>query len=110
MMKRRTFIKSASMAGAATILTGEGLAQGIAGVVTAKSAQARGPIILSTWNFGHEVPEMANQTLQNGGSVIDAVERAVMIPEADPKVTSVGYGGYPDRDGHVTLDACSHGR
>ncbi len=28
-----------------------------------------------------------------------------MIPEADPKVISVGYGGLPDRDGHVTLDA-----
>ena len=28
------------------------------------------------------------------------------LPEADPKNTSVGYGGLPDRDGHVTLDAC----
>ena len=27
------------------------------------------------------------------------------MPEADPTNHSVGYGGYPDRDGHVTLDA-----
>jgi N4-(beta-N-acetylglucosaminyl)-L-asparaginase len=27
------------------------------------------------------------------------------VPEADPENHSVGYGGYPDRDGHVTLDA-----
>ena len=37
---------------------------------------------------------------------MDAVEAGVRIPEADPKITSVGYGGYPDRDGRVTLDAC----
>ncbi|WP_042006482.1 isoaspartyl peptidase/L-asparaginase family protein, partial [Capnocytophaga canis] len=24
----------------------------------------------------------------------------------DPEETSVGYGGYPDREGNVTLDAC----
>ena len=30
----------------------------------------------------------------------------VKIPEGDPKERSVGYGGRPDRDGHVTLDAC----
>jgi succinyl-CoA synthetase beta subunit len=27
-----------------------------------------------------------------------------MVTEADPEVTSVGYGGLPDRDGKVTLD------
>jgi N4-(beta-N-acetylglucosaminyl)-L-asparaginase len=106
MMKRRTFIKSASMAGAATLLTGEALSAGITSKAISVNTAARGPIVLSTWNFGREVPEAAIQTLQKGGSVIDAVEHAVMIPEADPKVTSVGYGGYPDRDGRVTLDAC----
>jgi isoaspartyl peptidase/L-asparaginase-like protein (Ntn-hydrolase superfamily) len=74
----------------------------------AKGAEttAQGPVIISTWDFGKAVPEMAYRTLMEGGTVIDAVERAVMIPEADPKVTTVGYGGYPDRDGKVTLDAC----
>jgi N4-(beta-N-acetylglucosaminyl)-L-asparaginase len=37
---------------------------------------------------------------------LDAVEAGVKIPEADPENHSVGYGGLPDRDGRVTLDAC----
>jgi N4-(beta-N-acetylglucosaminyl)-L-asparaginase len=37
---------------------------------------------------------------------LDAVEAGAKVPEADPKETSVGYGGLPDRDGKVTLDAC----
>ena len=41
-----------------------------------------------------------------GQSGLSAVEAGVKIPEADPKVRSVGYGGYPDREGIVTLDAC----
>ena len=32
--------------------------------------------------------------------------QGVRVVEADPEVTSVGYGGRPDREGHVTLDAC----
>ena len=34
------------------------------------------------------------------------MEAGAKVPEADPKETSVGYGGLPDRDGKVTLDAC----
>jgi N4-(beta-N-acetylglucosaminyl)-L-asparaginase len=41
-----------------------------------------------------------------GGRALDAVEAGVQIPEADPTDQSVGYGGLPDRDGKVTLDAC----
>ena len=37
---------------------------------------------------------------------MDAVEGGVMVVEADPESMSVGYGGLPDRDGNVTLDAC----
>ncbi len=105
-MKRRTFIKTASLAGAATMMRGEAISRDRAEVMSNKNSAPRGPVIVSTWDFGREVPETAYRTLQQGGTVVDAVEHAVMIPEADPKVTSVGYGGYPDRDGKVTLDAC----
>ncbi len=44
--------------------------------------------------------------LGKGGRALDAVEAGVHVPEADPKNATVGYGGYPDRDGRVTLDAC----
>jgi N4-(beta-N-acetylglucosaminyl)-L-asparaginase len=64
------------------------------------------PVVISTWNFGKEANAEAWKTLSTGGKVIDAVEAGVKIPEADPENQSVGYGGLPDRDGHVTLDAC----
>src|SRR6266581_3121018 len=66
----------------------------------------RTPLILSTWDFKLPVNETAYKTLQDGGSVLDAVEKAIRLVEEDPKITSVGRGGYPDRDGHLTLDAC----
>lgn len=37
---------------------------------------------------------------------MDAVEAGVKVPEGDLTERSVGYGGRPDRDGRVTLDAC----
>ena len=43
--------------------------------------------------------------LSKGGSALDAVEAGARIPEADLKNHSVGRAGYPDRDGHVSLDA-----
>ena len=49
--------------------------------------------------------EEAWKTLKAGGSALDAAEKGVWIIEADPTNTSVGLGGYPDRDGIVTLDA-----
>lgn len=64
------------------------------------------PIVLSTWRFGLQANEEAWKTLANGGRALDAVENGVKIVEADPEERSVGYGGRPDRDGHVTLDAC----
>lgn len=64
------------------------------------------PIVVSTWDHGIPSNEAAWEILGHGGKSIDAVEIGVKVPEADPKVKSVGYGGYPDRDGRVTLDAC----
>lgn len=63
------------------------------------------PIIISTWN-NEEANKAAWENLKKGGSALDAVEAGARIPEADPKDQSVGYGGRPDRDGNVTLDAC----
>ena len=42
----------------------------------------------------------------NGGSALDMVEAGGRVAEADESNSSVGYGGLPDRDGRVTLDAC----
>ncbi len=64
-----------------------------------------GAMIVSTWDFGAAANDAAFAKLKAGGSLIDAVEAGAMVPEADPNNHSVGYSGYPDRDGHVTLDA-----
>ena len=64
------------------------------------------PIVLSTWDFGLKANEEAWKVLAAGGRALDAVEQGVKLVEADPSERSVGYGGRPDRDGRVTLDAC----
>ncbi|SCC27968.1 asparaginase [Chitinophaga costaii] len=64
------------------------------------------PIVISTWDFGLTANKGAWEVLSNKGRALDAVEAGVKIPEADPKISTIGYGGYPDRDGRVTLDAC----
>jgi len=69
------------------------------------SLESNYPIVVSTWNNA-KANESAWSTLTEGGTALDAVEAGARIPEADPKDMSVGYGGRPDRDGHVTLDAC----
>ena len=64
------------------------------------------PAVISTWAPNIKANVAAWQVLAAGGYALDAVEAGVRVPEADPNDTSVGYGGFPDRDGHVTLDAC----
>lgn len=64
------------------------------------------PVVLSTWDFGVQANEEAWKVLSIGGRALDAVEQGVRLTEADPNERSVGYGGRPDRDGKVTLDAC----
>ncbi len=71
-----------------------------------QSNEAGEPVVVSTWNHGLSANEAAWKVIQGGGKAIDAVEKGVRVVESDPESTSVGYGGLPDRDGKVTLDAC----
>jgi N4-(beta-N-acetylglucosaminyl)-L-asparaginase len=68
--------------------------------------QVNKPIVISTWNFGLDANKEAWKILSQNGRALDAVEAGAKVPEADPNERSVGYGGLPDRDGKVTLDAC----
>jgi len=63
------------------------------------------PLVVSTWDFGVPANKAAWIVLSAGGRALDAVEAGVRVPEADLKNHTVGRAGYPDRDGHVTLDA-----
>jgi isoaspartyl peptidase/L-asparaginase-like protein (Ntn-hydrolase superfamily) len=96
MTSRRKFIKLSALG--ASLLSGPAL--------LAKTETAGKPVVLSTWDFGMAANVEAWKILAANGRALDAVEAGAKVPEADPKETSVGYGGLPDRDGHVTLDAC----
>jgi N4-(beta-N-acetylglucosaminyl)-L-asparaginase len=63
-------------------------------------------VMVSTWDFGRVANAAGIEARRNGGSALDMVEAGGRIAEADPTNTSVGIGGFPDRDGKVTLDAC----
>lgn len=67
---------------------------------------AKTTILVTTWNFGQLANKAAWETLGKEGYILDAVEKGINFTELDPTERSVGYGGRPDRDGHVTLDAC----
>ena len=63
------------------------------------------PIVISTWDSGMAVNAEAWKVLSTGGKALDAVETGARQIE-DTINCCVGLGGYPDRDGIVTLDSC----
>jgi len=75
-------------------------------IVPPGAQPAGAPVVVSTWRHGQAANAAAWSVLAGGGRSLDAVETGVRVSEADPEVVSVGYGGLPDREGHVTLDAC----
>lgn len=64
------------------------------------------PKMISTWNHGLPANEAGWESLLNGGSSLDMVEAGARQTESDKGNRSVGIGGMPDAEGHVTLDAC----
>lgn len=79
--------------------------QGPAGIPRRKKQPVK-PLVVSTWNFGLQANEAAWKILKDNGRALDAVEAGARVVEADPDIQTIGLGGLPDRDGHVTLDAC----
>ena len=93
-LDRRSFIKS--VAGGTALAHAEFMTGG---------ASEAGPVFLSTWVHGKPANERAAEVFLAGGSLLDAVEKGINVPENDPNVTSVGYGGLPNAEGVVELDA-----
>ena len=95
---RRDFIKLSAFAGtsviASPLLSNE------------KQDSVTKPVVISTWDHGVVANKVSWEILLNNGSALDAVEEGVRVVESDPRGTTVGVGGSPDRDGFVTLDAC----
>ncbi len=108
-MKRRNFIKNASLTGIGLAVTSSltNCAEKAPekNIAAAVKTQVSLPLVIATWNVPNATAK-AWEILQEGKSLLDALEQGCMIEEADVKNQSVGKGGRPDRDGHVTLDAC----
>lgn len=106
-MKRRKFISDSVVKSAFLYASGSSIITGCksSSSLTTQSVESNIPLVISTWN-NEKANNAAFEVLRSGGVAIDAVEIGVKIPEADPLDQSVGYGGRPDREGNVTLDAC----
>ena len=100
MFNRRKFLQSSLFGSAAVMMGKKKINRSL------QETLAEKPIVISTWDFGKDANAGAWKVLGSGGRALDAVEAGVKIPEADPNINSIGYGGLPDRDGRVTLDAC----
>lgn len=98
-MQRRDFLRNSAL-----VWAGLSLARNAAGQAPGSTA-ADFPVVVSTWEPGKIANEEAYRQLAAGKSALDAAESAAMLVEDDPAVTSVGYGGLPNRDGQVELDA-----
>ena len=106
MRPRRRFLRLLALSSSA-------LGFGLGGVRAAAPRQDSGvaagtgePVVISTWDVGEAANVAAWKVIEARGSALDAVEAGARVAEADPDNHTVGLGGYPDRDGHVTLDAC----
>src|SRR2546428_791016 len=67
------------------------------------------PVVISSAN-GLRAVQKAFELLMQGADTLDAVIEGVKIQELDPNDDSVGYGGLPNAEGVVQLDAsCMHG-
>jgi len=100
-LKRRQFIqKSLSATGALVAV------DSFANNSVSLPGKKKEAMVISTWRHGIPANEKAWEILKADGLALDAVEQGVRVIESDPESMSVGYGGRPDRDGKVTLDAC----
>src|SRR5262245_4468565 len=96
-MKRRTFLKTAAVG---AILTQRPFMQAQA---AENNLQVR-PIVIASGN-GLQATARAMELIKQGKDAVEAVVEGVTIVEDDPKDNSVGYGGLPNEDGVVELDA-----
>ena len=115
-LNRRDFVKVSAAATA-------GLAAGAGPVTAARAAAAPAapavrtgrakPVVVSSAN-GHKFTnggartcvETAFAAMTSGADVLESLIAGVNVVELDPLDDSVGYGGLPNADGVVQLDAC----
>ncbi len=102
MIDRRKFIKSLSSLGISLpLLRAKSFTN------TAQNKKMNSPIILCSRgkDWAEDVLKPGWDILRKNGSLLDAIEKSANVTELDPRDTSVGYGGLPNEDGVVQLDA-----
>jgi N4-(beta-N-acetylglucosaminyl)-L-asparaginase len=109
MPDRRDFLRTSALVGMGAAL-GQVPTPGAASPARASShppAVHRGRAVPAAVGSSNALPAVtrALEGLERGEEVVEAAVRGVMIVEADPADRSVGYGGLPNREGVVQLDA-----
>ena len=102
MIDRRKFIKSLSSLGISLpLLRAKSFTN------KAQNKKMNNPIILCSRgkDWAEDVLKPGWDILRKNGSLLDAIEKSANVTELDPRDTSVGYGGLPNEDGVVQLDA-----
>ena len=97
-LTRRDLIATAAKAGAVATLARPALAQ------PAKAAAGARPVVITSLN-GVAAAKLAVDRMVAGALPVDAAVAGVGLVEADPDDVTVGYGGLPNEDGVVQLDA-----
>ncbi len=102
MIDRRKFIKSLSSLGISLPLL-----KAKSYTNTRQNKKMNNPIILCSRgkDWAEDVLKPGWDILRKNGSLLDAIEKSANVTELDPRDTSVGYGGLPNEDGVVQLDA-----
>ena len=105
-IRRRDFIKRSAAGLTVPVLVGEAGAatQGIRPLVISSSNINRTPTG-EVFQGGIACVSKAMEIIKAGGDTLDAVVSGVNIVENDPRDSSVGYGGLPNEDCDVELDA-----
>lgn len=101
---RRTFISSMMSGGAAMPLLGTEVFRSYGD----RAIQTNRPLVVTSKTNSavrETVTGTAWEILTGGGSAMDAAEKATNVSELDPRDRTVGYGGDPNEDGFLQLDA-----
>ena len=100
-LKRREFLKQGALASVAAAVYQDAPIN--------MMPVLEGPVVIASAN-GEAAVALALRQIQGGADALDAIISGVNLVEEDPEDTSVGYGGLPNADGVVQLDAaCMHG-
>jgi N4-(beta-N-acetylglucosaminyl)-L-asparaginase len=109
LLSRRTFLTSAAVGVAAASARDIPYPMRPPHPPGPRSRWAAKPVVISSTN-GLRAVQRAFDLLLQGADTLDAVIEGVKIQELDPNDDSVGYGGLPNAEGVVQLDAsCMHG-